>query len=271
MARKRELIYWICQIAGWSAFCGFGLLFVLFGRSDDPLWKFVITYGAGIPVAVAFAHLYRLYLRRRGWAALGLARLLPRMAAASAILGTIIAFTLAPIWFVVFDRVDPVGAWAPIAVLSWTWSVFMWSALYFGVHYFERWRQAEVDKLQLAVVAAEARLHGLMSQLNPHFLFNCLNSVRALIVEDPTKAQETVTALSNLMRYTLQAGRNATVPLETEIDMVETYLSLEGVRLDERLTSQIEIAPDTRSVPVPTMLVHLLVENGVKHGIERLP
>lgn len=110
-----------------------------------------------------------------------------------------------------------------------------------------------------------------MSQINPHFLFNCLNSVRALIVEDPAKAQAAVTALSELMRYSMQASRVATVPLETEIEMVRTYLSLEEVRLDERLVSRFEIAADTRPVPIPTMLVQLLVENGVKHGIERLP
>ncbi|MEO8704189.1 MAG: histidine kinase, partial [Kofleriaceae bacterium] len=141
--------------------------------------------------------------------------------------------------------------------------------LYFGVHYFERWRQSEVEKLQLALVAKDAQLNGLISQLQPHFLFNCLNSVRALIVEDPAKAQTTVTALSSLMRYSLQATRESTVPLATEIDMVRTYLALEAVRFDERLVSELAIAGDTETLHVPPMLVQSLVENGVKHGIER--
>lgn len=151
------------------------------------------------------------------------------------------------------------------------WCVFIWNVAYFAVHYFERWRQAELDKLQLAVIAAEAKLNGLMSQLNPHFLFNCLNSVRGLIVEDPAKAQAAITSLSELMRYSMQASRIATVPLEAELEMVQTYLSLEAVRLDERLTSELDIAEDSRPVPIPTMLVQLLVENAVKHGIEHLP
>jgi LytS/YehU family sensor histidine kinase len=74
--------------------------------------------------------------------------------------------------------------------------------------------------LQLAVVAGEAQLHGLMAQLNPHFLFNCLNSVRGLIAEDPGEAQTAVTQLSDLMRYSMQASRVPTVPLATELEMV---------------------------------------------------
>src|SRR5262249_25082518 len=132
-------------------------------------------------------------------------------------------------------------------------------------------RELELDNLHLAVAAAEGRLHGLMSQLNPHFLFNCLNSVRALITEDPEKAQTAVTALSEMMRYSMQAGRIITVPLATEIDMVQTYLSLEAVRLEERLRSELDVAADTRTATIPMMLVQLLVENGVKHGIERVP
>lgn len=273
VAGRRELIYWICQIVGWFSMAAIGLLLAAYGGSSAvPISQLAITYNSGAALAVFWTHLYRGHVRRRGWTDLSPWRLLPRLAAASAVVGTIIPFSVYPVWLIVLgDRVSPVAAWAPGAILTWSWCVFMWSMMYFGVHYFERWRQAEVDVLRLAVVAAEARLHGLMSQLHPHFLFNCLNSVRALIVEDPAKAQTTVTELSNLMRYSMQAGRVATVPLETEMDMVRTYLSLEEVRLDERLTSHIDIAPDTCSVPVPTMLVQLLVENGVKHGIERLP
>ena len=273
VARKRQLIYWSCQIGGWFVAGWIFLLFTLAGdRSGVLWWELAITYNASCALAIVWTHVYRGIIRRRGWAGLSPVRLLPRVAAASAVVGTVIPFSVLPVWMLVLgDRVSPVADWAPIAIASWTWIVFIWSIFYFGVHYFERWRQAELDNLHLQVSVAEAQLHGLMSQLNPHFLFNCLNSVRALIVEDPAKAQRTVTELSNLMRYSMQAGRVATVPLETEIDMVRTYLSLEGVRLDERLSSHIDMAPETRAVPIPTMLVQLLVENGVKHGIERLP
>jgi len=147
----------------------------------------------------------------------------------------------------------------------------MWSVTYFGVHHFERVRQLEVAQLQLAVVAKDAQLHGLMAQLQPHFLFNCLNCVRALIVEDPAKAQATVTALSSLLRYSLQATKDSMVPLASELEMVRTYLELERVRFDDRLRSEIAVADGVAALRVPAMLVQSLVENGVKHGVERAP
>jgi hypothetical protein len=273
--RKRAFIYWLCQIAGWFSWTVLGIMYAVAGPnslSDASWWKYLIVLAASPVSAIAWTHGYRRYLRRRGWAALGIGKLLPRVLAASVVLGAVIPYTAVPLWLIVYpERARVFGVWALPGISSYVWCVLIWNVAYFGVHYFERWRQAEMDKLQLAVVAAEAKLHGLMSQLNPHFLFNCLNSVRALIVEDPAKAQATVTALSELMRYSMQASRIATVPLDTEMAMVRTYLSLEAVRLDERLTSEIEIAADTCSVPIPTMLVQLLVENGVKHGIERLP
>ncbi len=125
------------------------------------------------------------------------------------------------------------------------------------------------DARQLAVVAKDAQLQVLVSQINPHFLFNCLNNLRALIVENPEKAQNMVTALSSLLRYSLQAGKAMTAPLKTELEIAETYLRLESIRFEGRLSSQTEIAPDTLKIHVPVMLVQSLVENGVKHGIEK--
>ncbi|HEX8112390.1 MAG TPA: histidine kinase [Kofleriaceae bacterium] len=275
MIRRRAFLYWLCQIGGWFSWTAIGVLFAVAGPSspfESAWWRNVLAFSS-VPVAsIAWTHGYRRFLRRRGWTGLGPGKLLPRVLVASMILGVVIPYTAAPVYLILYpERAHIFGMWVLPAVGSSIWCVVIWNVAYFGIHYFERWRNAERDKLQLAVVAAEAKLHGLMSQLNPHFLFNCLNSVRALIVEDPAKAQAAVTALSELMRYSMQASRIATVPLETELEMVRTYLSLEEVRLDERLTSRFEIAAEAHAVPIPTMLVQLLVENGVKHGIERLP
>jgi two-component system, LytTR family, sensor kinase len=269
--RNRQTIYWTCQIAGWFTATSANLLLALY--SDDPRfppWKFAITFPAGAVVAIAWTHAYRAVMRRRRWLALELHRLLPRILVACLVTGTAITITVTPVWLIVLaESADPPSQWAPPAILAWSGSVLAWSVVYLGVHYFERWRRAELEKLQLVITAQNAQLHGLMAQIHPHFLFNCLNSVRALIVEDPARAQTTVTALSRLLRHSLQAGSDATVPLATEIEIVRTYLELETVRFEERLTTEIAIAPDTDALHVPAMLVQSLVENGVKHGIER--
>ena len=87
---------------------------------------------------------------------------------------------------------------------------------------------SEVEKLRLAVVAKDAQLRVLLSQVNPHFIFNCLNSLRALIIEDPPRAQSMVTELAGMLRYSLQSGKTEAVSLETELEAVSAYLKLEG-------------------------------------------
>jgi LytS/YehU family sensor histidine kinase len=107
--------------------------------------------------------------------------------------------------------------------------------------------------------------------VNPHFIFNSLNSLRALIDEDPARARQSVTQLANLLRYSLQSGQQETVPFEDELRVVNDYLSLEQVRHEERLRVRLDIAPETLLLPVPPMLLQTLVENAVKYGISTRP
>jgi len=270
--RKRTLVYWLCQVVGW---CSWSTVGVLYATSDGlyvPVWTLAATYSTNVVVAIAWTHAYRHLIKRRGWAALEPGKLLARVIPASIVLSFLLTYTDLPMYWLVYGRWSELyGSWTVAVILGTSWSVVVWNLAYFGIHYFEGWRQAELDKLQLAVVAGEAQLHGLMAQVNPHFLFNCLNSVRGLIAEDPGKAQTAVTQLSDLMRYSMQASRIPTVALETELEIVRTYLALQTVRFDERLITTLDIAPASRAVQVPTMLVQALVENGVKHGIEQLP
>jgi Histidine kinase len=272
VSRNRTRFYWLCQVVGWFSWTILGVLYATAGGMYAPSWSYAVTYGGSAIVAIAWTHGYRHFIKRRGWAALEPGALLARVIPASLVLGIVLPYTDLPLYALVYQRsTELFGRWTLAAILGTSWSVLVWNFAYFGIHYFERWRQAELDKLQLAVVAGEAQLHGLMAQLNPHFLFNCLNSVRGLIVEDPAKAQTAVTQLSDLMRYSMHASRIPTVALDTELEMVRTYLALQAVRFDERLRTTLDIAPATRAVQVPTMLVQALVENGVKHGIEQVP
>jgi LytS/YehU family sensor histidine kinase len=110
----------------------------------------------------------------------------------------------------------------------------------------------------------------LRSQLNPHFLFNCLNSLRELIDEDRNRAKQVIDLLSALLRYTLRADRVETVSLKDELEAVEDYLAIEKVRFEERLRTRFDITPQSLGARLPPMLLQTLVENGVKHGIARL-
>src|SRR5262249_16136770 len=105
------------------------------------------------------------------------------------------------------------------------------------------------------------------AQLQPHFLFNAMNVLRALIPENPARARDLVTELSDLMRYALQAGRRERVRLEEEMAAVESYLRVESAPFEQRLRGLIEAEPGVRELLLPPLLLQMLVENAVKHGI----
>jgi len=116
-------------------------------------------------------------------------------------------------------------------------------------------------------LAAEARLRSLESWIHPHFLFNTLNSISALIALDPARAEQIVGRLATLLRASLDTSANSLIPLHQEMEMVEDYLDIERVRLGDKLRARIEVPIELRETKVPPMSVQSLVENAVKHGI----
>jgi LytS/YehU family sensor histidine kinase len=146
----------------------------------------------------------------------------------------------------------------------------LWTVIYFAVHYFLNYKNAEIENLKWQASITEIELNKLKSQLNPHFVFNCMNSIRALVDEEPAKAKEAVTQLANILRNTLMMGRSRLVPFGEEMKVVKDYLALESIRLEERLEVSMDIAPESNTFEVPPLMLQTLVENGIKHGIARL-
>lgn len=145
----------------------------------------------------------------------------------------------------------------------------IWVLLYIFVAYTIEIQKNNIEriKMQASIEASEAKI--LKAQINPHFMFNALNSIRALILEEPKKAQNGITQLSNILRSSLVANRRTTIPLKEELKTIEDYLALEKVRYEERLQSTLEIEPNTLNVEVPPMMLQTLVENAIKHGVQK--
>lgn len=269
---KKSKTYWTCQVAGWGVYAVINLLLgFVFGQvSGMAVASVGVLSGAGL----ALSHAYRAFVQRRGWVRLSLGRLVPRVLAASLMLSLTLNVLMRMVYRLPFwgEAASSYGAGITLVfVFNLSIIFLLWSLLYFGLHYFWNYKAAEIARWQLEAVARAAELKALRSQVNPHFLFNSLNSIRALIAEDPARAQEVVTQLSGLLRYALQAGEAATVALEVEFDAVRTYLALEATRLEERLRYDVALDEALRTLPVPPMLVQTLVENGIKHGIALLP
>jgi two-component system sensor histidine kinase AlgZ len=135
---------------------------------------------------------------------------------------------------------------------------------------FEHTRQAERRALEMRVFAREAELKSLRAQLDPHFLFNSLNSVAALIGSDPQAARRMCFLMAGFFRKSLGLGRQDAIALAEEISLAETFLAIEEVRFGERLRTRFEVAQDTLSLAVPPLVLQPLVENAVHHGVAHL-
>jgi len=142
-----------------------------------------------------------------------------------------------------------------------------WNLIYFAYHFLRRWHYAEIRRYQLEADRSQAQLEALKAQLNPHFIFNGLNDIRALVREDPEKARDMLTRLSDLLRYSLNSNKISFISLRQELDMVHNYLALCYIQYEERLTVEGKFEPQSMDQSLPPMLLQLLVENGIKHGI----
>lgn len=148
-------------------------------------------------------------------------------------------------------------------------TLLVWNLIYFVYHYIERFRMQQIEALKTESLIRELQLQTIKSHINPHFIFNSLNSIRALVDENPSRARTAITELSNILRSSMQAEKAETVPFERELNIVKDYLALEQMRFEERLKVKFEIDEDTLDMPVPPMMLQTLVENAIKHGISK--
>jgi two-component system, LytTR family, sensor kinase len=135
-------------------------------------------------------------------------------------------------------------------------------------YYSRRSAERERRSLELAASLADARLQALRMQIQPHFLFNSLNALAALIHKDPEAADEMLSALSEFLRLTLEDSGGQEVALRRELEFVERYLAIEKVRFGPRLEYSVEVEPELLGGLVPALLLQPLVENAVRHGVE---
>jgi sensor histidine kinase YesM len=144
----------------------------------------------------------------------------------------------------------------------------IWTIGFNTYNYNKRLRQKEVEQLYFENRAKDLELINLRSQLNPHFLFNALNSIHSLAMMKKDSASDAVLLLSNLMRYTLNYEKRDVVPLSEEIEVVEKYLQLEKIRFGKKLNAELDISDATLDLQIPPIIVQTLVENAIKHGLK---
>lgn len=149
--------------------------------------------------------------------------------------------------------------------------IVVWLSIYILWHYIEFTNSEAIQKVKLESLIKELQLKTIKSQMNPHFIFNALNSIRALVDEDPQRARQAITELSNILRSSIQADQAEVTSLEKELNIVKDYLALEYIRFADRLNVEYEIEAATLSNQMPPMMLQTLVENAIKHGLSKQP
>ncbi len=263
-------LYWSLQIGGWLTFAliqTFG--YHLYNDLDTLSYNRTMIFFLEALSFLLVTHIFRTILIKSGWLALNFRALIPRIAFSLVIMGLAVYF-LREIGSIPFSEFVPEVVFDPMAILGNTiinmFVALLWCVFYLIYHYFERYnlslkRQAEMNEIEL---------NNLKSQLNPHFIFNALNSIRALVDEDPKKSKNAITQLSMILRSTLVSDQNRLSNFEEELRTVKNYLGLESIRYEERLKVHYDIDPASSKFQVPPLMLQTLVENGIKHGISQL-
>jgi len=270
----RKSRYWLLQFAGW----GFvGLVMIFFAHaykveiSDKVLLgRISIVFTAGILVT----HILRLIIKWQGWMMQSVEKVIPKLAIAMVIasmlfslivLGAIDYFNLGS------ESAKKLTFFAKLIGSTVDNGLFIlpWVLIYYFYHFFQKSQRQQMDTLRLETLIKELELKTIKAHINPHFIFNSLNSIRALVDENPQRARKAVTELSNILRSSMQAEKMETVPFEKELSIVKDYLALENMRFEDRLRIEYQIDEDTLDQQVPPMMLQTLVENAIKHGISQ--
>ena len=270
----RNKRYWLCQLIGWGMVVASVLFFaraynvsisktVLFGRIS-------IVFAGGILTT----HVLRLFIKWRGWMLQSVEKVIPKLGVATIITSlvfSLLVLSTIELFHLTIDSQEKQTFAARL--LSSTVNngllILAWVLIYYFYHFIEKSRRQQMDTLQLEALIKELELKTIKAHINPHFIFNSLNSIRALIDENPARARRAITELSNILRSSMQVDKSETVSFEQELSIVKDYLALENMRFEDRLKVEYEIDEDTLDQQVPPMMLQTLVENAIKHGISK--
>jgi sensor histidine kinase YesM len=267
---NKKKAYWICQLGGWLFFVFLNSIFIKLNNAFNA--RIALSMLLFFVLGFSFTQFYRYVIIQLGWLRLKVIEQIPRVILSVTLLSIALEYTQFGIESVLhiqgskhLSTVDVVTN-----IINQSFVLSFWSLIYFLFHYIENYKKSEIENLKWQASINEIELNKLKSQLNPHFMFNAMNSIRALIDENPTKSKEAITQLSNILRNTLQMGKNKVIPFDEEMKIVNDYLSLEKIRYEERLQTKIELHKESSLFMLPPLMIQTLVENAIKHGILKL-
>lgn len=274
---KTISLYWKCQIIGWSlAAMYWG--YVAYTGTGFNLLLALLHFVTDVLICILITHCFRKISKKYHWHLLRFQKLLVRIIPASLLLSFI--YTLLSIIklyivhtnfrqnftesFSTFYRQNSVSVF-----MGGTRLISIWLLAYYLYHYAQREIKIIQENAKLNLIAKQAQLSNLSAQLNPHFLFNSLNSIKSLVVENPESSRRAIDLLSDLLRKSLYERDLPLISLKDELAVVNDYLELEKIRFEERLMFSIDVPETLLSLLIIPFSIQTLVENAVKHGINK--
>jgi len=263
-------LYWTLQIVSWLTYVLLQIVFSIIASTQGVSSRRIVFYLLEALICIVITHLFRYVMNRRQWLQLPVTKLLPRVTLMIILMSVLVYLLRIPAGIISGRLFNPQDAFniENFLGLSFFYMIlfFLWSVFYFTYHYVEQYNKS----LKYETSRIEIELNNLKSQLNPHFIFNALNSIRALVDENPKKSKQAINHLSNILRNSLASDRRGLTKFDDELKIVKDYLSLESIRFEERLKIEYDIHPDSNAFLVPPLMIQTLVENGIKHGISKL-
>ena len=274
-------LFWVLHLGGWLAwalFAKYAYTVITLDEVPPRYFAYVMVISAiGMLLTLVLRYLFKALWGRSLW-----------LQGAGLLIGTVAAGyawmqARSYLYMTFIETREDVSAWldkmgdaaeiyAKVSYMSTftvAWFVILaWSALYFGIKYYRVFQEVQRSALKSAAMAHEAQLKMLRYQLNPHFLFNTLNAISTLILEQATAdANRMVTRLSSFLRHSLDNDPMKMVTLEQELTALKLYFDIEKVRFEERLLLELDIEDDAYHALIPSLLLQPLVENSIKHAI----
>lgn len=272
--QSRNRLYWILQISGWGLISLLMIFFAHAYKVNISTTTLLSRIGIVFISGIITTHFLRLLIKRLGWLMMPVEKVIYRMIlamVATSMFYSLIVLGAIELFNLNVGNSRQVSFFARFAASTVDNGLFIlpWVLIYYFYHFIEKSRKQQLDTLKLEALIKELELKTIKAHINPHFIFNSLNSIRALINENPDRARRAITELSNILRSSMQTDKEESVAFQQELAIVKDYLALENMRFEDRLKVDYEIDEDTLNQPVPPMMLQTLVENAIKHGISK--
>ncbi|MDQ8187931.1 histidine kinase, partial [Pelagicoccus sp. SDUM812002] len=274
-APKPKTVYWLLQTLTWSVYGTIGYISNRNFISDIPATSTAGVAYSGAAILFLSTHLLRNHSLSANWISLSFRKLIFRLALSTLLISTISQLLVSLIMFWPFDLFTVERPYSIIFLFIYIFQtqiiLMLWSLAFFSYHAIRNYKSEEIEKWRLQAAVKDAELIALKAQINPHFIFNCLNNIRALVLEDSEKARDAITKLSELLRRSMRSNQVETITIADELATVIDYLDLEKIHMENRLRYSIETDTQCDAYEIPPMAIQLLAENAIKHGLSKLP